>query len=277
MPTRDRHERTPTDTHEYGGTRHVHSSPASSARDESELVDFVADGLQATKGMDETWLPQEGTATVGTSAQHTRQGATMRGTILCTHEDRIRGENAHHTRCHQDELEEGSTTTSTAMRVNVWPCELRLITPKRPYNQVATNMRDAHEPWHSHGNGRGTREGRCEHQHGHEQHSHECGTEAVQHTSTMFELCEDAPQQVPEEAPRCFSPMEEVLEAMEEHEEQEEHEHEHPQRTTTPRDGAANEDGSDGRSLTASLHGLAAWTTETARRALRKVRWRLGI
>ena len=71
--------------------------------------------------------------------------------------------------------------------------------------------------------------------------------------------------------------MEEVLEAMEEHEEQEEHEHEHPQRTTTPRDGAANEDCSDGRSLTASLHGLATWTTETARRALRKVRWRLGI
>ena len=72
--------------------------------------------------------------------------------------------------------------------------------------------------------------------------------------------------------------MEEVLEAMEEHDEQQKHEHEHPQRTTTPRDGAANEDGSDGRSsLTASLHGLAAWTTETARRALRKVRWRLGI
>ena len=51
-----------------------------------------------------------------------------------------------------------------------------------------------------------------------------------------------------------------------EEEEQQEQEHEHPQRTTTPRDGAANEDGSDGRSsLTASLHGLAAWTTETAR------------
>ena len=57
----------------------------------------------------------------------------------------------------------------------------------------------------------------------------------------MFELCEDAPQHVPEEVPRCFSPMDEVLEAMEEHEEQEEHEHEPPQRTTTPRDGAAND------------------------------------
>ena len=50
--------------------------------------------------------------------------------------------------------------------------------------------------------------------------------------------------------------MEEVLEAMEEHEEQREHEHDHPQRTTKPRDDAANEDGSDERSLTASLHGL---------------------